>query len=92
MEMIDTDPLVEATWDGLVDLYNRDGLSNEVLAFVGNVAEGYPFPTNLDRRVPEAAGMAPASEQTLLVKGLQNGWTKEKALSELRKIKDESRA
>ncbi|KAF2703086.1 hypothetical protein K504DRAFT_474314 [Pleomassaria siparia CBS 279.74] len=33
------------------------------LALVGNVGEGYPFPTNLDRRVPETAGMAPDSEQ-----------------------------
>jgi hypothetical protein len=46
-------------------MYKQYGLSNEVKAFVGNVAEGYSFPTNLDRRVPEVAGMAPASEQDL---------------------------
>ncbi|KAJ4377308.1 hypothetical protein N0V83_000132 [Neocucurbitaria cava] len=92
MEMIDTYPLIEATWAGLVDTYKKNGLSDEVRTFVANVAEGYPFPTNLDRRVPETAGMAPESEQDLLIKGLENGWAKEKLLAELQKMKDDSRA
>ncbi|KAH7396129.1 phytanoyl-CoA dioxygenase-like protein [Pyrenochaeta sp. MPI-SDFR-AT-0127] len=92
MEMIDTYPLVERTYNGLVEEYKKHGLSDEVRAFVGNVAEGYPFPTNLDRRVPETAGMAPESEQGLLIRGLEKGWTKEIMLAELQKMKDESRA
>jgi ectoine hydroxylase-related dioxygenase (phytanoyl-CoA dioxygenase family) len=92
MEMIDTYPLIEKTWAGLVDMYKQDGLSDEVKAFVGNVAEGYPFPTNLDRRVPESAGMAPASEQDLLLKGLKGSWTKERILHELRVMKEEAAA
>jgi ectoine hydroxylase-related dioxygenase (phytanoyl-CoA dioxygenase family) len=90
MEMIDTYPLIEKTWTGLVYMYKQDGLSDEVKAFVGNVAEGYPFPTNLDRRVPESAGMAPASEQDLLLKGLKESWTKERVLHELRIMKEEA--
>ena len=52
METIDTYPLIEACWDGLVLKYEKEGLSEDVRAFIGNVGEGYPFPTNLDRRVP----------------------------------------
>ncbi|KAI8933261.1 hypothetical protein NX059_009892 [Plenodomus lindquistii] len=92
MEMIDTHPLIEATWDILVELHKREGLSDGVRAFVGNVAEGYPFPTNLDRRVPETAGMAPSSEQDLLLKGLKAGWTKATVMVELQKMKNDSKA
>lgn len=92
MEMIDTQPLVEATWCALVDKYRTEGLSDEVKTFVANVAEGYPFPTNLDRRVPETAGMAPESEQGLLIRGLEQAWTQERVLQELRKMRDDSRA
>jgi ectoine hydroxylase-related dioxygenase (phytanoyl-CoA dioxygenase family) len=92
MEMIDTYPLIELTWSGIVNMYKQDGFSDEVKAFVGNVAEGYPFPTNLDRRVPESAGMAPASEQDLLLKGLKGSWTKERILHELRVMKEEAAA
>lgn len=92
MEMIDTYPLIDLTWGKLVDMYKRDGVDDDLKAFVGNVAEGYPFPTNLDRRVPETAGMAPASEQDLLLKGLENSWSKEELLTELRRMKDDSRA
>jgi ectoine hydroxylase-related dioxygenase (phytanoyl-CoA dioxygenase family) len=92
MEMIDTYPLIELTWDGLVNMYKQDSLNEEVKAFVGNVAEGYPFPTNLDRRVPESAGMAPASQQDLLLKGLKESWSKEQLLQELRAMKEEAAA
>ncbi|KAJ4346671.1 uncharacterized protein N0V89_010602 [Didymosphaeria variabile] len=92
MEMIDTYPLVEATWDALREMHQDEGSSDRVMAFVGNVAEGYPFPTNLDRRVPETAGMAPESEQGLLVRGLNEKWSKEKVLEELQKMRDDSRA
>jgi ectoine hydroxylase-related dioxygenase (phytanoyl-CoA dioxygenase family) len=92
MEMIDTIPLIELTWDRLSEMYNQAGLSNSVKAFVGNVAEGYPFPTNLDKRVPETVGMAPASEQDLLIKALESSWTKEVLLNELRKMREDARA
>ncbi|PVH93399.1 hypothetical protein DM02DRAFT_676874 [Periconia macrospinosa] len=62
MEAIDSFALVENTWTGLQGMYKQDGLSDEVKAVVGHVAEGYPFPTNLDVGVPETAGMAPESE------------------------------
>jgi ectoine hydroxylase-related dioxygenase (phytanoyl-CoA dioxygenase family) len=92
MEMIDTYPLIEHTWDWLVEKFMTEGLTDEMRAFIGNVAEGYPFPTNLDRRVPETIGMAPSSEQDLLVKGLEESWTKETLLQELKKMKDDALA
>ncbi|OAL43170.1 phytanoyl-CoA dioxygenase-like protein [Pyrenochaeta sp. DS3sAY3a] len=92
METIDTYPLIDLTWNSLVEKHKREGLSAEVKAFVGNVAEGYPFPTNLDRRVPEAAGMAPESEQGLLLRGLKEEWTKGDVMNELRKMTNDSKA
>lgn len=92
METINTYPLIDLTWDMLLQQYEREGLSDKVQAFVRNVAEGYPFPTNLDKRVPETAGMAPESEQALLTKGLQSGWNKQTILAEIQKTKDDSRA
>ncbi|KAF2798847.1 phytanoyl-CoA dioxygenase-like protein [Melanomma pulvis-pyrius CBS 109.77] len=91
MEMIDTYPLIEKTWDRLVDIYKKGGMSEEVKAFVGNVGEGYPFPTNLDRRVPETAGMAPESEQDLLMKGLEKGMSSTEILEEVRKMREDSK-
>jgi ectoine hydroxylase-related dioxygenase (phytanoyl-CoA dioxygenase family) len=92
METIDTMPLIEATWDGLLEMYKRNGLSDEVKAFVSVVAEGYPFPTNLDRRVPETAGMAPESEQDVMIKHLKIASSKEEVLEDLQKMREDSRA
>ncbi|EUC46200.1 hypothetical protein COCMIDRAFT_4707 [Bipolaris oryzae ATCC 44560] len=92
MESIDTYPLVESTWDALSEMYVKNGLSDEVKAFVSVVAEGYPFPTNLDKRVPQAAGMAPTSEQDLILKCLKDHVPKEDVLSQLQKMKEDSRA
>jgi hypothetical protein len=83
--------LIEKTWDALVELYTREGLSEGVKAFVGNVGEGYPFPTNLDRRVPETAGMAPESEQDLLIKGLEKGLSRVEMLELVRKTTEDAR-
>jgi ectoine hydroxylase-related dioxygenase (phytanoyl-CoA dioxygenase family) len=92
MEMIDSLPLVERTWEALRDKHQKDGLTDELRAFVSNVAEGYPFPTNLDRRVPETAGMAPDSEQDLLMKGLKEGWDRDRVMVELKQMRNDSRA
>lgn len=91
MEMIDSLPLVEKTWNALIEKYKQEGLSEEIQAFVGNVAEGYPFPTNLDRRVPETAGMAPESEQDLLMKGLREKWDSNRILNALRSMREDSK-
>lgn len=90
MESVDGVVLVERTWGLLGERYAREGLSDGVKAFVGCVGEGYPFPTNLDRRVPETAGMAPESEQDLLVRGLREGWGVERVVEELTQMRRDS--
>lgn len=92
MESIDTHPLIERTWDALSEMYQKNGLSDEVRAFVSVVAEGYPFPTNLDKRVPETAGMAPSSEQDTLFQALSDGVSKDGVMGQLQKMREDSRA
>lgn len=92
MESVDSLPLVERTWKGLREVFKKEGWSWEVEAFVKNVAEGYPFPTNLDRRPPAPGGMAPESEQGLLRRGLEEGWETVKVLQELTAMREASRA
>lgn len=96
MEIIDSIPVVERCWDELTRLYDssssRSGeeLSLEVSSLVQAIADGYPFPTNLDRRPPAPSGLAPESEQDVLRRGLGEGWTKEKVVSELRQMRVDS--
>jgi ectoine hydroxylase-related dioxygenase (phytanoyl-CoA dioxygenase family) len=92
MESIDTHALIERTWDAISTMYQKEGLSDELKALVSVVAEGYPFPTNLDRRVPETAGMAPDSEQDMLIKSLKKNETRQAVLGSLRAMRKESMA
>ena len=107
METVDSVPLVEATWDLLVQRFRAAGgvLAGQELdpethsleqrgirAFVQAIAEGYPFPTNLDRRPPGVGGMAPESEQDIIVRGLQAGWDRKQVVAALEKMHVDSRA
>ncbi|TKA66536.1 hypothetical protein B0A49_07481 [Cryomyces minteri] len=92
METVEALPLVERTWEALGEMYGREGMSREVSAFVAAVAEGYPFPTNLDRRPPTPGGMAPESEQQLLVRGLEGGWGVGEVVDALKAMKEASGA
>lgn len=101
METIDSAPLVERCWDLLVKRYQRerknDGVvlsstGSHVRAFVQAVADGYPFPTNLDRRPPAPNGMAPASEQDLLYRALEEGWRVEDVIAGMNQMRQDSSA
>lgn len=93
METIDSRPVIDACWDFLVSRYrDHSGLSAEVEALVRAVAEGYPFPTNLDRRPPAPGGMAPESEQDLLFRGLRENWERERVMGELNGMREASAA
>lgn len=92
MESIDTFPLIERTWDILREVFEREGESGGVRAFVAAVAEGYPFPTNLDRRPPAPGGMAPESEQQLLMRGLKERWDLSVVLDTLQQMRQDSKA
>lgn len=92
MESVDAVPLVEGCWGELTGKVEREGVSEEVRCFVKAVAEGYPFPTNLDRRPPAPGGMAPESEQGLLLRGLEERWDTERVVAELKKMREDSKA
>lgn len=92
MESIDTFPLIERTWDILREVFEREGESGGVKAFVAAVAEGYPFPTNLDRRPPAPGGMAPESEQQLLMRVLKERWDLSVVLDTLQQMRQDSKA
>lgn len=64
----------------------------KVRVLVRNIAEGYPFSTNLDKRPPAPSGMAPESEQEIVVRGLEGGWTVEEVVGELERMQRDSRA
>ncbi|KAJ5765085.1 hypothetical protein N7520_004644 [Penicillium odoratum] len=106
METVDSLPLVKATWDLLVQRYQAAGkqiadqdldpqyslAAREIMAYIQAVAEGYPFPTNLDRRPPAPSGMAPESEQDVLLRGLEAGWDCVEMIAALEKIRNDERA
>ena len=73
MESIDSLALVRACYADLQEKHQREGRSVELNAVVAAVAEGYPFPTNLDMSQPGAHGLAPASEQDVLMQALDEG-------------------
>ena len=90
METIDTLPLISNTYDILAAKHREEGLSTEVDSFIRAVADGYPFPTNLDCRPPAPGGMAPESEQDILRKGLSEGWDGETMMGELTEMREAS--
>lgn len=92
METVDRLPLVDKTWDLLKEKYTKEGFSAEVETFLITITEGYPFPTNLDRRPPAPSGMAPESETDVLRRGLEQGWSVEEALQALRTIAKDNEA
>lgn len=97
METVDSLPLVDKTWDLLIAQRARDSsgghaLSKEVETFVAAVAEGYPFPCNLDRRPPAPGGMAPESEQDVLRRGIRENWSRERVVGELTAMRTASAA
>ncbi|KAH0848123.1 hypothetical protein FOPE_01813 [Fonsecaea pedrosoi] len=71
-------------------LLQNGGVTSRVHAILDAVANGYPFPTNLDRRPPAPGGMAPESEVDILRKGLLEGWDVKKVVAALEVIRTDS--
>lgn len=92
MESIDPLPLVEESYDILQSKYKSEGISAEVDAFIRAVADGYPFPTNLDCRPPAPGRMAPETEQDILRRVLSKGGDKDTVMRELTKMREDSSA
>ncbi|KAJ5711480.1 Phytanoyl-CoA dioxygenase [Penicillium malachiteum] len=107
METVNSLPLIRDTWDLLRERYSKAGnrvagadldpqisslAEREIRAFVQAVAEGYPFPTNLDRRPPAPSGMAPESEQDILLRGLEMGWSRDELVGALKQMRRDEQA
>ena len=92
MENLDTVKMVDACWEELAQKYKREGWSQQVECVVKTVADGYPFPTNLDKRAPRPNGMAPSSEQEILKCGLVKSWSKTQVVEELERLRFNSAA
>ena len=61
--------------DGRIDRASADNA-------IASCAEGYSFPTNLDRDPPKG-GLAPKTQAALFTEALGGGWTPEKFREEL---------
>ncbi|KAL4785780.1 hypothetical protein BJX76DRAFT_161091 [Aspergillus varians] len=94
METVEAAPIVERCWGEMGRRFRDAGgvVDAELDALVRAVGDGYPFPTNLDQRPPAPSGMAPESEQEVLLRGLREGWRGETVVGELRRLVADSRA
>ena len=74
MEAVDRQAMCAAAYPALQALHASGQLSAQQLEYaVAACAEGYAFPTNLDRD-PPAGGLAPPSQQALMLLALQENW------------------
>jgi ectoine hydroxylase-related dioxygenase (phytanoyl-CoA dioxygenase family) len=72
MESIDRLAMSKALYPALLDLKTKRTLSaDQIIASVACCAEGYSFPTNLDRD-PPIGGLAPKTQQQLMLEALDS--------------------
>ncbi len=81
MEHVNNVEMIRTCWDTLKTLAADDGESDRTKACVSALAEGYPFPSNLDKQQPGANGMAPPSEADVLWEGLRKGWDTDQVIT-----------
>jgi ectoine hydroxylase-related dioxygenase (phytanoyl-CoA dioxygenase family) len=75
MEAVDRVGMAQALYPSLLQLQSAGSMhADDVLAAVAASAEGYAFPTNLDRD-PPLGGLAPQSQQDLMRSALAQGHT-----------------
>jgi ectoine hydroxylase-related dioxygenase (phytanoyl-CoA dioxygenase family) len=74
MEKVDRVRMASALYPTLLDMQANSLLASDQLACaVAATAEGYAFPTNLDRD-PPISGLAPESQQDMMLRALQEKW------------------
>ena len=74
MESVDRLRMALALYPTLLDMQSASALNTEQLeCVVASSAEGYAFPTNLDRD-PPLSGLAPESQQSLMLRALHERW------------------
>lgn len=74
METVDRTAMSRAIYPELVRRRDAGWSATRLAAAVGAAAEGYAFPTNLDRD-PPSDGLAPPSQADLVHRALSEGWS-----------------
>ncbi|KAF2136746.1 uncharacterized protein K452DRAFT_291902 [Aplosporella prunicola CBS 121167] len=94
MESVDALPIVKVVWPYVMDMAKAGTRESEVQveALLSHLGEGYPFPTNLDRRPPGPGGMAPESEVEVLRRGVREGWGTAEVVAQLEGMREAGRA
>lgn len=74
MESVDRARMCAALYPALLELRNgREMDPRQCANAVAACAEGYAFPTNLDRD-PPIGGLAPETQQQMMLRALEEGW------------------
>jgi ectoine hydroxylase-related dioxygenase (phytanoyl-CoA dioxygenase family) len=92
MESIDTQAILGRCWAHVAVMHKKEGMSLRAQSAIKAVADGYAFPTNLDKRPPAPGGIAPESEQDMLKRALTESWTVENTLRAAKEIRQNSLA
>jgi ectoine hydroxylase-related dioxygenase (phytanoyl-CoA dioxygenase family) len=82
METVDRTAMCRALYPTLLQLSARGAAEQALRNVVATSAEGYAFPTNLDRDQP-IGGLAPETQAELVLRALQEGWTPDALDAEL---------
>ncbi len=82
METIDTAGIILRCFADLQALHERGDAGEELEVALTMVADGYPFPGNLDS-TPPTGGLAPPSQRDLLRQALAEAWSFERLASAL---------
>jgi ectoine hydroxylase-related dioxygenase (phytanoyl-CoA dioxygenase family) len=86
MESLDRTRMCNAVFPVLRAMRAQHRLdANQTQAVIASCAEGYAFPTNLDRN-PPVGGLAPASQQQILAKALDEQWRDDQLAAALRDL------
>lgn len=86
MESLDRTRMCNAVFPVLQAMRAQQQLdATQTAAVIASCAEGYAFPTNLDRN-PPVGGLAPASQQQILSKALDENWTDTQFAAALRDL------
>ncbi|KPF46931.1 phytanoyl-CoA dioxygenase family protein [Rhizobium sp. AAP43] len=73
METVDRDAMCKAVYPALLSARNSASLTPaEIANAIASTAEGYAFPTNLDRD-PPVGGLAPKTQNTMMAEALEAG-------------------
>ena len=84
MESLNRTKMCEVLYPVLLDRIHTQSLTQEEAdTVIASCAEGYPFPTNLDRDPPQG-GLAPESQQGLFRRALTELWSAERFMAAIR--------